>query len=116
MNTLAERIKEIRKQKNLSQQQLAKSAEVHYTNVGRYERGEANPSSAVLNRIAQVLEVSPDFLMNGTLEDKANVNIADEKLLRQFKKIEKMPNRKKELLIEFLDGFIFKTTVQNLAS
>ncbi|WP_417801120.1 hypothetical protein [Tenacibaculum sp.] len=58
--------------------------------------------------------VSPDYLINGTLEDKANVNIIDEKLLAQFKKIERMPEDKKLLLIEFLDGFIFKTTVQNL--
>lgn len=116
MNTLSTRLKEVRTQKGLSQQELAKAAEVHYTNVGRYERGEANPSSAILNRIAQVLEVSSDFLINGTLEDKANVNISDEKLLIQFKKIEKMPESKKQLLMEFLDGFIFKTTVQHLAS
>ncbi|WP_255412046.1 hypothetical protein [Aquimarina sp. MAR_2010_214] len=44
------------------------------------------------------------------------MNITDEKLLLQFKKIEKMPDDKKKLLMEFLDGFIFKTTVQDLAS
>ncbi len=115
MSSLSERIKKIRKERGLSQQDLAQAVNVHYTNVGRYERNEANPSSSILNKIAQVLEVSPDFLMNGTLSDKANINLQDERLLNQFKKIEKMPENKKQLLIEFLDGFIFKTTVQNLA-
>jgi len=55
--------------KNISQQEMAGLAKLHYTNVGRYERSEANPASDIFNRIAQVLEVSPDWLMNGTLQD-----------------------------------------------
>ena len=77
MATLAERLKKGRKAKGISQQALAELAQVHYTNVGKYERGEANPSAAVLNRIAQALELSPDFLINGTLEDKAGSSIND---------------------------------------
>lgn len=113
---LSNRLKEERNKKGLSQQKLAEITQTHYSNIGRYERGDAKPSAEVLSKIAQALEVSPDYLINGTLQDKADNNIMDEKLLIQFKKIEKMPNHKKELLIEFLDGFIFKTTVQNLAS
>src|SRR6056297_3748382 len=116
MSSLANRIKEGRKNKKLSQQKLAEIANVHYTNIGKYERGEAVPSSAVLNRIAQALELSPDFLMNGTIEDKAANEIHDQELLIQFKKIDKMPEDKKSLLKEFLDSFIFKTTVQGLSN
>ncbi len=113
--SLGRRLKEERIKKGVSQQKLAEITDTHYSNIGRYERAGAKPSAEVLNRIAQALEVSPDYLINGTLEDKANVNITDEKLLSQFKKIEKMPEDKKQLLVEFLDGFIFKTTVQKLA-
>jgi len=116
MSSLANRIKEGRRNKNLSQQKLAEIANVHYTNIGKYERGEAIPSSSVLNRIAQALELSPDFLMNGTIEDKATNEINDQELLIQFKKIDKMPENKKSLLKEFLDAFIFKTTVQGLSN
>ena len=115
MSSLAERLKEGRLEKKLSQQALAKLAEVHYSNLGKYERGEANPSATVLNRIAQALELSPDFLINGTMEDKAGVSISDEKLLQQFRKIERLPENKKALLVEFIDGFIFKSNVQQLA-
>lgn len=112
MSTLAERLKQGRKDKGLSQQKLAELAEVHYTNVGKYERGEATPSASVLNRIAQALELSPDFLINGTLNDKANHSITDEELLLQFKRVEQLPETKKKLVKEFLDAFLFKDNVQ----
>lgn len=109
---LAQRLKKSRTDKKISQQELAKMAKVHYTNVGRYERGDAKPSAEVLNKLAMALDVSPDFLMNGTLEDKAREGLTDDILLNQFKKIEQMPSNKKQLLVEFLDAFIFKSTLQ----
>ncbi|MBK8949250.1 MAG: helix-turn-helix transcriptional regulator [Flavobacteriales bacterium] len=41
----------------LSQSDLAKAAKVHFSNIGRYERGEAMPAADILSRIAQELEV-----------------------------------------------------------
>jgi len=38
--------------------------------------------------------------------------ISDEKLLILFKKIERLPEERKNLLCEFLDGFIFKSNIQ----
>ncbi len=59
MTDLATRLLEARKQKGLSQQQVAEIAGVHFTNVGKYERAESVPSADVFNRIAKALEVSP---------------------------------------------------------
>lgn len=67
----------------------------------------------MLNRIAQVLEISPDYLINGTLEDKADSSITDQELLNQFKKIEQLSNDKKKIVKEFLDAFIFKANIQS---
>lgn len=112
MTDLATRLLEARKQKGLSQQQVAEIAGVHFTNVGKYERAEAVPSADVFNRIAKALEVSPDFLLNGTIQDKAKNYIQDSELLLQFEKIEKLPQAKKELVKEFLDAFILKSNLQ----
>ena len=70
------------------------------------------PSSDVLNRLAGALEQSPDYLMNGTLKEKAINGLMDEELLKQFKKIEQMPEAKKKLLLEFIEAFVFKTDLQ----
>ena len=110
--SLANRLKQIRKDKELSQQQLADLSNVHISNIGRYERGGANPSAEVLNRIAQSLDVSPDYLINGTLQDKAENSITDNELLIMFKKVEKLPEDKKHLVKEFLGSFLFKENIQ----
>lgn len=109
---LSDRLLETRKAKGISQQELARLAKVHFTNVGKYERGEATPASDILNRIAQALDVTTDFLMNGTMQDKSAEAISDEELLSQFRKIEKLPADKKKLVKEFLDAFIFKADLQ----
>jgi len=90
---------------------LAKISDVHYSTIGLYERGDAKPSAEVLNRIAQVLDTSPDYLINGTLQDKAENSISDNELLIMFNKVEKLPKDKKRLVKEFLDLFLFKVNV-----
>jgi hypothetical protein len=58
------------------------------------------------------LKVSPDFLLNGTIQEKAKNNIQDSELSLQFEKIEKLPDDKKHLVKEFLDAFILKSNLQ----
>jgi len=110
--SLAIRLKEVRKERGLSQQKLASLSNVHISNIGRYERGDAQPSAKVLNHIAEVLEISPDYLINGTIEDKAVNSLSDDDLLNQFRKVEKLPEDKKRLVKEFLDAFLFKYNIQ----
>lgn len=112
MKGAGERIISARKIKGLSQQDLAKVVKIHFTNIGKYEREEAIPSADVLNRIAKALDISTDFILNGTLQDKAKSTIQDDDLLMQFKKVEQLPSDKKKLIKEFLDAFLFKDSVQ----
>lgn len=113
---LSDRLLEARKGKGISQQDLGKLSKVHFTNIGKYERGEATPASDILNRIAKALDVTTDFLMNGTMQDKSAEAISDEELLSQFRKVEKLPADKKKLVKEFLDAFIFKADLQKQLS
>lgn len=112
MKGMGERIINARKKMGYSQQDLAKVVKVHFTNIGKYEREEAVPSADVLNRIAKAMDVNTDFLLNGTMQDKAKNNIKDDELLMQFKKVELLPNDKKKLIKEFLDAFLFKDSIE----
>jgi transcriptional regulator with XRE-family HTH domain len=111
MKGFGTRIHDLRKIKSLSQQDLAKKIGVHFTNLGKYERDEAIPSADTLNKLAKALDVTSDYLLNGTVQDKANNTIKDQELLMQFKKIEKLPNDKKKLLLEFIDSFVIKSNL-----
>jgi Fe-S cluster biosynthesis and repair protein YggX len=39
--------------------------------------------------------------------------ISDQELLIQFKKVEQLPEKKKQLVKEFLDAFLFKDNIKN---
>ena len=55
---LASRIRAVRKSRGLSQEALALAAEVDRSYVSQLERGVANPSLAILQRVSEVLGVS----------------------------------------------------------
>lgn len=51
------RIRDIRKSRNLSQQQLAEKADTHHSYIGDLERGNRNITLQSLEKIANALEV-----------------------------------------------------------
>lgn len=57
LRKLGARIRELRKERGLSQDALAFDAGVAVNSIATIERGEANPSVAVLLAIAKVLKV-----------------------------------------------------------
>jgi transcriptional regulator with XRE-family HTH domain len=54
---VGQRIRSLRKEKGLSQEELGEKAGFHYTYMGGVERGEKNPSLDTLNKIAGALGV-----------------------------------------------------------
>jgi len=52
------RVKELRKSKNISQEKLGERAGLHYTYIGGIERGERNVSLENIEKIAKGLEVN----------------------------------------------------------
>lgn len=62
---LSRNVKELRKAKGLSQEELAFASELHRTYISGVERGVRNPTITVLAKIAQALEVGPDRLLKG---------------------------------------------------
>ena len=53
-----ERVREIRKEKSLSQEELAHKADLHRTYIGMIERAEKNITLVNIEKIANALEVS----------------------------------------------------------
>jgi transcriptional regulator with XRE-family HTH domain len=107
-----ERIKEARVKKGLSQSQLSKAIGVHVTNISRYERGENRPTSDVLTKLANELDVTADFLMDGSMDDKAVSSISDKELLSQFQKVSLLSNDRKAIVKELLEAFLLKSDLQ----
>jgi transcriptional regulator with XRE-family HTH domain len=61
---LGEAIRQIRLEAKLSQEQVAERASTDFTQVGRLERGTANPNYSTLLRIAAALDTSVDKIVS----------------------------------------------------
>lgn len=109
--TVGERIKQLRKDLGLTQQQLADKVSVTYIQIGRYETAKSNASADVLQKIAEALNTTTDFLMSGGNAQQ----LTDKELLKQFKEVEQMNDEDKHLIKTFIDAFLTKRKVQKLA-
>jgi transcriptional regulator with XRE-family HTH domain len=114
MNNLGDRIKDLRKQKNLSQSELADKVGISYAQIGRYETKGAQPPAETLKQIADALGVSPDFLIYGTSDQKAKTRLTDADLINQFKAIEGMEEDDRNVVKKLIDAFITKKQLQKM--
>jgi len=65
MTTIAENLKKARKKASLSQDKLAREADVAYNTIVKIESGEnKNPTIETLRGIAKALSISVDELIN----------------------------------------------------
>ena len=94
------KIVELRKEKGLSQTDLAAQLGIHKNVLGRYERGEATPSVDVARKIADLLDVSLDFL-TGKVDEQIDHTIVDKVV-----SIQKLPKEERERIIFTLDALI----------
>ena len=70
-NSLGLRIKELRKQKGMSQEFLADESGLSLRTIQRIENGETNPTGESLKRLSNALNVNPDELIDWSIkEDK----------------------------------------------
>lgn len=110
--SFSKRLKQVRIEKGLSKTELSNLAGVHHVQIGRYENKGARPSTDVLSKIANALEVSTEYLLNGSKNDLANQTLQDKELLNQFKVIESFPAERKLIIKELIDAFILKNNLQ----
>jgi len=110
----AERLRTLRKQKNLSQTELGNLAKIHYTHIGRFERGAAHPGSDTLRRLADALGISSDYLLDGATQDAAKAKFEDRELLKQFQEVERLPEEDKNVIKLLLDAFLTKKHLKAL--
>ena len=108
------RLKELRLKKDLSQTELGKMVGVHYTHIGRYERGLSIPKTETLRRLAEALGVTTDYLFEGKIGDVAKTKLEDRDLLQMFKQVEKLQEDDKTVIKKLIDAFLTKRKVQAL--
>ena len=112
---LAERIKRLRQEHNLTQGELSKKVGIHQKQISAYERGRNVPSTDILIKLAEVFNVTLDYLAFEVKGQPAKLNIRDRELLRRFEVLDKLSDNEKNLAKEMLDLIILKNRFQELA-
>ena len=64
-----ENLQKLRKEKNISQEQLAEELHVSRQTIGKWENGVTYPETECLIQISDFFEVSIDVLLKGTVTD-----------------------------------------------
>jgi len=100
------RLLEARKKKSISQEELAEKLNTKGPVIGRYERDEMKPSIEAAAKIADILDVSLDWLVGHTdLE-------LDKSMIQRIQEVSKMQPIEREQVFAMLDAFIATTKFQ----
>lgn len=70
------RLRALRRAKGLSQAELARAIGRHQSVIGPYERDEYVPARPVLERLAAVLDSSPEYLLFGRNPERSRLTVA----------------------------------------
>ncbi|WP_305815347.1 helix-turn-helix domain-containing protein [Photobacterium leiognathi] len=103
MMSLAKRLITLRKEKGLTQQQMADVLSVHVNSLKKYEAGQAQPSLDAIKKIAVGLHVSTDFLLFEEHERGPSDDLA-----LQLEAISQMPEGEQMVIREVLESLIIK--------
>ncbi|AXI38806.1 MAG: XRE family transcriptional regulator [Bacillaceae bacterium] len=97
---IGERIRNFRKQKGWSQEELADIANLHATYIGQLERGEKNATLESINKIATALEVSLEELFKSI---QPNSKKPDYTLSQIITKLQARPVEDQKFILNMLD-------------
>lgn len=100
------RLKELRKQKRLRQQDVADAINCSQAVYSRYENGEREPSKIVLNSLADFYNVSVDYILGRDQEELAPDAITPALLTREDRMLQmfrQMDEKEQDAFIKWLE-------------
>ncbi|SFK73902.1 Helix-turn-helix [Bacillus sp. 5mfcol3.1] len=111
MKTFGNILRDLRKEKKITQKELALTLKLSESTIGMYERNERQPDYDTLNRIANYFKVTTDFLLGRTISHEKHATedtFEDPELNLWFKDIKDASPEKREELKRFWE-FIMQT-------
>lgn len=111
---IGEKIKQIRKDKNLSQQDVADKISMHRVQYTRLETGKSEPTVSTLEKVAQALEVDiTDFFKADTSYD---VTTYDKSLVDKVRMIDELEDSQKKSIFNIIDMAIANKKLRDTLS
>jgi transcriptional regulator with XRE-family HTH domain len=103
---LYEKIKSLRTQKDLSQAELAEKIGLSHGHITRIETGKFNPSTEVLKKIAELFDVSADFLLDDSADNEYDIEVKNKPLAERIKLISSLDDKQQDAIITIIDSMV----------
>lgn len=101
---MGKRIANIRKQKGLTQWELADKMKIARSLITDYERGKLRLFDEVIVKLAEAFETTTDDVLGyKTQKEPIETNV---RIMKRFRKIETLPEMKKKAILKTLDDLI----------
>lgn len=103
----------MRKQRGLTQGQLAEKLDVNQSLIAKWESGRVQPRSSTLKRLAELLGVEPHELVGGELgKISSTLKNIDPKLMDLFAQAHKLSEADREAVRRVLEAMLTRSKVQ----
>ena len=114
LNTFNKNLSIFRKQKGLSQKELASFLNISHRMITYYENEAKNIPLNKLNIIAKILEITPADLVTPIKNKKKEsiINI-DTKLLKKLQNLKNLPDRDQRAISNYINALVEKNKKKN---
>ena len=106
--TIGERLARMRKERGITQQEMAELLGTSQPIVSDYERGELRLHGELIMKIAGILGVSGDELLGLERVSRSSA-VSNRRLARRIQQIDQLPKRDQEALLRTIDAFLSKS-------
>ena len=113
MSMFCENLKQLRKVRGLTQEQLAIRLNVVRQTVSKWEKGLSVPDAEMLIKIAEIFEVSVSSLLGAKIESEVEVNVIAEQLATINEQLA-IKNRRAHLIWKVVGSIIVFVVVFNI--
>jgi len=111
--SFGESLERLRKERGLTQSQLAVKLDINQSLVAKWESGKVQPRSATLERLALVLGVEAEELLSGQFgKVSASLRNVDPKLMELMGQVHRLAVADRDALRQVLEAMLTRTKVQ----
>jgi len=103
---LGDRIKQLRNEKDLTQEELADQLSLNRANIANWETNRALPDANTILQLADFFNVTTDYLMGSSDAPQTAFSPKAAKLLKAISLAEELPEEKISELADILETFV----------
>lgn len=112
--SFARKLQELRKERDLTQDEVARAIGVHKRHVSTWENGRSKPSYDSLVGLSKLFGISVDYLLFENVPREGFAAINDFELYEHFRKTEDLPNEAKQAVKELVDAVVLKYKINQM--